>query len=197
MDTELPTNAAEKKPRVRKPRALGAEKKPRTRKAKPVTAEEPKHEEKTKHAEKHSPLLAVIRVRGLVGINRDIEDTLRMLRLDRVNHCVIVPKNPNFEGMAKKAAYFVTWGEINQETLEKLIAKRGRFAGDKRISDENYVKELAQLMLSGKAAKDTGIKPVFRLSPPSKGYKHTKVLFPRGALGYRGEKINELLKRMI
>ncbi|MCJ7816719.1 MAG: 50S ribosomal protein L30 [Candidatus Aenigmarchaeota archaeon] len=147
--------------------------------------------------EKGEKLFAVVRVRGSVGITRDLADTLMMLRLHRINHCVIVPKNQNFDGMLHKARNFITWGEIDKETLEKLVAKRGRFAGDKRVTDLNYAKELAHLILSGKNVKETGIKPVFRLSPPSKGYKSTKALFPKGSLGYRGERINELLKRMI
>ncbi|MCX6814083.1 MAG: 50S ribosomal protein L30 [Candidatus Aenigmarchaeota archaeon] len=147
--------------------------------------------------EKKEKLFAVVRIRGVVGVKKDIADTLLMLRLDRVNHCVIVPKNQNFEGMLQKARYFITWGEIDKETLEKLVSKRGRFAGDKRVTDLNYAKELAHFIISGKPVKETGIKPVFRLSPPSKGYRSTKALFPRGSLGYRGEKINELLKRMI
>ncbi|MEM5812113.1 MAG: 50S ribosomal protein L30 [Candidatus Aenigmatarchaeota archaeon] len=142
-------------------------------------------------------MLAVVRVRGCVNVRKEIADTLLMLRLDRVNHCVLVPKNSNFEGMLKKVQHYITWGEIERETLEKMIAKRGRFAGDRRITDQNYVKELAELILSGKKLSELGIKPVFRLSPPSKGYESTKTLYPKGSLGYRGEKINELLKRMI
>ena len=42
-----------------------------------------------------------------------------------------------------------------------------------------------------------GLKPVFRLSPPRKGYRHIKRPFPRGALGYRSAGMSELLKRMI
>lgn len=171
-----------------KPRSESAEK-PKAVKKVPEKAE-PKAEQKEK-------LFAVVMVRGVVGTNRKLKDTLRMLRLDRINHCVIVPKNQNYDGMLHKARNFITWGEIDRETLEKLVSKRGRFAGDKRVTDLNYAKELAQLMLSGKKVKDIGIKPVFRLSPPSKGYKSTKVLYPRGSLGYRGEKINELIKRMI
>jgi large subunit ribosomal protein L30 len=152
---------------------------------------------KPAHAEANQKLFAVVMVRGVVGTDRKLKDTLRMLRLDRINHCVVVPKNQNYDGMLHKARNFVTWGEIDKETLEKMVAKRGRLAGDKRVKDMSYAKELAQLILSGKKVKETGIKPVFRLSPPSKGYKSTKVLFPRGSLGYRGEKINELIKRMI
>ncbi len=183
---------APRKPRTEgeaKPRKPAGEKKPAVEKP-----EAPKAEVKEGPKEK---LFAVVRVRGSVGITRDLADTLMMLRLHRINHCVIVPKNKNYDGMLHKARNFITWGEIDREMLEKLVAKRGRFAGDKRVKDVGYAKELAHFILSGKAVKETGIKPVFRLSPPSKGYKSTKALFPRGSLGYRGEKINELLKRMI
>jgi len=39
---------------------------------------------------------------------------------------------------------------------------------------------------------------VFRLNPPKKGYKSIKKSYKEGgALGYRGEKINNLIQRMI
>jgi large subunit ribosomal protein L30 len=206
--SENPPSVKERKPRVPrksriekeggkaafKPSLESAEKPKVVKKVSEKTEPKVEQKEKPKHAEK---LFAVVMVRGVVGTDRRLKDTLRMLRLDRINHCVVVPKNQNYDGMLHKARNFVTWGEIDQETLEKMVAKRGRFAGDKRVTDLAYAKELAQLILSGKKVKDIGIKPVFRLSPPSKGYKSTKVLYPRGSLGYRGEKINELLKRMI
>ncbi|MBI4021685.1 MAG: uL30 family ribosomal protein [Candidatus Aenigmarchaeota archaeon] len=36
-----------------------------------------------------------------------------------------------------------------------------------------------------------------RLPPPSRGYRSMKFMFPKGSLGYRGEKINDLLRRMV
>ena len=42
-----------------------------------------------------------------------------------------------------------------------------------------------------------GLKPLFRLHPPRKGYEGIKRSFKEGgALGYRAEKINALLRRM-
>ena len=43
-----------------------------------------------------------------------------------------------------------------------------------------------------------GIQPVFRLRPPTKGFKGNikKSYRAGGELGYRGEDINELVKRM-
>jgi len=42
-----------------------------------------------------------------------------------------------------------------------------------------------------------GLKPLFRLHPPRKGYEGIKRSFKEGgALGYRADKINALLRRM-
>ncbi len=152
-------------------------------------------------------MYAVIRVRGRTGVRKDIRDTLSMLRLTRVNHCVLVPNTPAYMGMLKKVKDYVTWGEIDYDTLVKLIRYKGRLYGDKPITDE-YVKdtlgyegieELARALLEEKLLyKDIpNVKPVFRLHPPLKGWEKTKRHFTEGgALGYRGEKINELINRM-
>ena len=152
-------------------------------------------------------MIAVVRVRGKIGIKRDIERTLHLLRLRKKNHCVILNLDKNIVGMLNKIKHYVTWGEIDKETLIQLLKKRGRIAGNKRLTDE-YLKEklnmdfdqLAEKMIEGKISlKDIpGIKPFFRLKPPTKGFKNTKKDYSLGGdLGYRGKDINELLKRMI
>jgi len=142
-------------------------------------------------------LFAVVRIRGPVGVRRNIKDTLDMLRLNRVNHCVLAPGNPSYNGMLRKAEECITWGEISRQTLQKLIFRRGLVEG-KRPGKEKS-EELAKKMLAADAEglKKAGIKPVFRLNPPSKGYRSVRRFYPKGDLGYRGDKINELLKRMI
>lgn len=152
--------------------------------------------------------LAVVRVRGEVKASREVRETLRMLGLTRVNHCVVVDENPACMGMLHKAKDMITWGEIRLEVLEKLLRKRGRLAGDERLTDE-YIKsctsflsigEFAKAVYSGQAKLSAarGLKKVFRLHPPRKGYRATKRPFAdRGSLGYRGEKINDLILRMI
>ena len=152
-------------------------------------------------------MYAVVRIRGRVGVRKEVEDTLRMLRLRRVNNCVLVPENPSFKGMLEKAKDYITWGEINKETLVALLRKRLRLKGDKRVdekilkevTDFNSFEEFADALLEGKIRlKDfERLKPVFRLTPPSKGFKSVKQHWPKGDLGYRGEAINELLERMI
>ena len=151
-------------------------------------------------------MLAVIRIRGRVKVRKEIEDTMKILKLNRKHHCVFLPKNSVTSGMLQKIKDYVTWGEISKDMLKKLIQKRGRLSGNKRIS-EDFLKEsgiggfdeLAEKIINSEIKlKDLGIKTYFRLAPPSKGFKGSiKQHYPRGALGNRGEKINELLKRMI
>ena len=141
-------------------------------------------------------LLAVVRIRGSPGLDKPKKDTLNMLNLTRVNHCVVIREDPSYIGMLRKVENYVTWGEITKETLEKLVLKRGRLTGNKKIEPEK-VKKITETILKEKSVKNTPLKPVFRLHPPKKGYKSIKVLYPKGDAGYRGEKINELLKRMI
>ena len=137
-------------------------------------------------------MLAVIRVRGSVNESADVRKTFDLLKLTRTNQCVLHNKEKSIEGMLNVVQRFITWGEINDETLEKMIYKRGRMPGDERVEKKD-AKAIAKQVKEKKAK----IKPVFRLGPPSGGHKSTKLHFPKGALGNRGDKINELLKRMI
>ncbi len=152
-------------------------------------------------------MYAVIRLRGSVKVRREILDTLKMLRLHRVNHCVLVPETKDFKGMLAKVKDYVTYGEINKETLVELLKKRGKLVGNKKLTEEK-LKEItgyesfesfADALLSGKVKlKDfEQIKPVFRLNSPRKGLKSKKLHWPKGDLGYRGEAINELIARML
>jgi len=151
---------------------------------------------------------AAIRIRGHSGVRGDIEDTMRMLRLTRANHCVVLQETDEIKGMLMKAKDYITWGEVSEETLARMIKFRGRLIGDKPIDDEivkdntpfGSIMALAKGISKGatKYADIKDVKPLFRLSPPKKGYEGIKRGFGAGgALGYRGEKINDLISRMI
>ena len=151
---------------------------------------------------------AVIRVRGQPDVNKDIEYTMQILGLTRVNHCVVVPENDVMKGMLQKAKDYITWGEVNEATLADMIRVRGRLAGDEMIddaylasnSDFKTADEMAKAIINdGYKMKDIdGVKPVFRLHPPIKGYEGNKRSYKNGgALGYRGEAINDLIARML
>jgi large subunit ribosomal protein L30 len=152
-------------------------------------------------------MFAVIRIKGRVETRKKIEDTLQMLRLKHINNCTLVPETEDYRGMLNKAKDFITWGEINKETLVKMLEKRLRAEGDRRV-DKEVLKEatgfdsfekFADELIAGKIRiKDfEKIKSVFRLTPPSKGFKSVKDAYPKGDLGYRKEEINELIERMI
>jgi len=141
-------------------------------------------------------MYAVIRIKGLAKIREDFQDALKMLRLNRKMHCVVLEENDNVKGMLQKVKDRVTWGEIDDDILRLLIEKRGRKSGNIRLTKEEAEKTFKTLKESHKIPNE--IKPVFRLTPPSKGFKHSiKQHYPKGELGYRGKEINELLKRMI
>ena len=81
-------------------------------------------------------MLAVIRIRGSVNTRKEINDTLKMLRLPYVNNCVLAEDKPEIKGMIEKCKYYVTFGEIDKETLVALLKKRLRLAGNKRVDEK-------------------------------------------------------------
>ncbi len=152
-------------------------------------------------------MLVVIRIAGSVGARRKVEDTLKMLRLNYVNNCVLLEEKPEIKGMIEKCRNHITYGEVDKETLAALLKKRLRLAGNKRVDDKT-LKEVASFdsfenfataLIEGKTKIKNfeRLQQTFRLTPPSKGFKSTKEHYPKGDLGYRGKEINELLNRMI
>lgn len=149
----------------------------------------------------------VVRVRGTTGVKKDVANTLNMLRLNRINHGVLIQNNPSYRGMLQKAKDYITWGEVSREILKDVVSKRGKLIGDVVITEE-YIKEntdhssiegLTDALLNSEIkAEDINMKPVFRLHPPRKGYEGVRQSFSEGgSLGFRGDSINTLLKRMI
>lgn len=130
-----------------------------------------------------------------------------MLHLSRNNYAVLVNDSPSFLGMLKAAQGFVTWGEPSKETVASMLKERGRFVGNKKLTDEKLqkigyksVEELADAVFNCQVDYWTlpNIQPVFKLHPPTKGFRgKIKKSGAGGELGYRGEKISELLKRMV
>lgn len=122
--------------------------------------------------------IAIIKIRTSINVNKEILDTLSMLSLYDTNFCTVHEATPSIIGMIKKVKDYVTWGEISEETLKELIKVRG----EKNPKDPEKTKKF------------------FRLNSPKKGYgrKGIKVPFKLGgALGDRGNAINDLIKRML
>jgi large subunit ribosomal protein L30 len=158
-------------------------------------------------AEKKKCLVAV-RIRGMSDISQETKDTLNMLRLTRNCHATLLDDRPAYKGMLQKSKDYLTWGEVSQEIVALLLKKRGRLVGDKKLTDE-YAKELGYKSLDDLAeamfkleVEYNGlpkVKSVFRLHPPKKGFKGKvkRSYAAGGELGYRGDAINDLLKRMV
>lgn len=139
--------------------------------------------------------IAIIRVRGAVNLRREVKDTLNLLRLYRKNFCVVVEGNPSLMGMIKKVKDYVTYGEIDDATYKELVEKRGEEYKGREKDAKGRIEYKKFILIDGKK-----IKAFFRLNPPKKGFgrKGIKVSYKvHGALGYRADKINDLLKRMI
>ncbi len=50
---------------------------------------------------------AVVRVRGSVNVKPKIEETMRLMKLNRVNHCVIIPENDPYKGMMMRVKHML------------------------------------------------------------------------------------------
>jgi len=114
--------------------------------------------------------LAVVLIRGLVCTDKDIKDTLKMMNLQKKFSCAILPDNSVSRGMLQKCKDMITYGEVSEETIKELDSKREK-------KNNHYA-----------------------LPPPKGGFERNGTKKPyttHGALGYRGDKINDLLKKMM
>lgn len=156
-------------------------------------------------------LFFAVRIRGAPGMRRKILDTLKMLRMHKINHGVLIWGEKSYLGMLNKCKDYIAYGEIDEKTLVRLLRVRGRVEGNKPLTDEhiknltNYknIKEFAKALLKGEIQYKTRdlykVKPIFRLHPPRKGYRGSikKHYGEGGTLGYVQNYINELIHKMI
>lgn len=115
--------------------------------------------------------IAAIRIRGLVKVNSEIKSTLRMMNLDKKHTCTILESNDSTLGMLRKAKDYIAYGVVSEDSIKLLEEKR-------------------------KSKKEN----IYHLHPPKGGFERggiKKAFTSGGALGDRGEKINELIVKMI
>ncbi|MBI2043049.1 uL30 family ribosomal protein [Candidatus Pacearchaeota archaeon] len=140
-------------------------------------------------------MICIIRIKGEIGLDRDVVETLNRLRLKRKYSCVVIKPDAEKMGMIKKVKNFVAYGNINGETFEKLVEKRGQLLDKKKTID---AKKIVSNLKEGKTYEENNLKPFFRLHPPRKGID-SKIHFgkKKGVLGNNKEKINDLVERML
>ncbi|MBU2561306.1 MAG: uL30 family ribosomal protein [Nanoarchaeota archaeon] len=143
------------------------------------TQKEPKKAEPAKAPAKEpaaSGNVAVILIRNTTGASWALRDTLKMLNLHTKFSCSLFKKSGSILGMLKKAKGYITYGEIDGETEKLLEQKRAKKGSEKKA------------------------KMSYNLHPPRGGFERKgikKSYAQGGVLGYRGARINELIKKMI
>jgi large subunit ribosomal protein L30 len=155
--------------------------------------------------------LIAVRLKGSFGSPVQIERTLASLRLNRKFNAILLENTASTVATLRKAKDFVTWGELKSAGIAALLRQRGELFGGLALTDrsvqekfgEHSVDGLASALTQGRTTlsmlRQKGLRPVFRLRPPSGGFvRSTKRPFgSRGELGYRGPEISSLVSRMI
>jgi large subunit ribosomal protein L30 len=133
-------------------------------------------------------MIAIIRISGMVEIPTGAQETMFRMRLRRKYTCVVLQETPENLGMIANIRDFVAFGKIKQEDFKELIEKRGQAI--------NRKKKIEVFEFGKGKFEDHNLKPFFRLHPPRGGID-SKKHYPKGVLGSHGEKINELMRRML
>jgi large subunit ribosomal protein L30 len=131
-------------------------------------------------------VIAAVRIRGRVNVRHSIAETMERLNLKRVNNCTLIKVTDPYLGMLKKCTNHIAYGEVDEETLAKLVTKYGLNVDPKGL-------------ISGKVdAKELRERMPLRLHPPRHGMKSVRRHFNQGgSVGYMGKEINVLIARMV
>ena len=116
-------------------------------------------------------MIAIIRIRGQVALDKRSKETLDRLRLKKKYACVAIEPTKEQMGMIGSVRNFVSFGQISDETYKKLVEARGK--------------------------KDTegNLKPFFAMHPP-RGGANTKLHYPKGILG-ENKDMDKLVEKML
>jgi len=136
-------------------------------------------------------MILVIRISGQVEMLTYIKETLFRMHLRKKYSAVLLKETEETKNLLSQIRNFVAYGKIDSKTLEELISKRAKSIDGKKID----TKKVAEIIEKDGIEK-SGIKPFFRLHPPRKGID-SKSHYPKGILGDNGDKINDLVRRML
>ncbi|MEM4605514.1 MAG: uL30 family ribosomal protein [Candidatus Pacearchaeota archaeon] len=127
-------------------------------------------------------MIAAVRIHGQVGLSKEVEETLKRLRIRKKYNLVFIDENDKVKvGMIKRVKDYIMYGKISDDLVEKIIEARG------------------ELKEEGKKVKKSleNVKPWIRLHPPRGGFKKsTKLPYPKGILG-ENKDIAKYLEKML
>lgn len=115
-------------------------------------------------------MIAAVKVRGSIDARHKAKRTLEDLNMNKRNQCVVFEDSDSIRGMLNRAKDYITYGEISDETLEKLEERKG------------------EELESG----DT-----VNLTPPTGGFKNTKKQVGQGGSLGKRENLDELIQKMV
>ena len=166
-------------------------------------------------SKEHLPII-IIRICGQwERIPKEIQLILAKLHLKELNNAIILFYNKENFKVVKLIESYITWGYINKYTIEDLLRKRGSVTtGSDEPNDldnvniENALGKFGIVCIEDiifELTKETeNAKHVlnylgyFKLEKNDEGFDKANISFEKGGnQGFRGDKINALLKKMI
>jgi len=171
-----------------------------------------KHKSHLQEEQQH--LALIIRIRGNNGLTPRITKLLSYWKLTGKNRAVLLPVNEKMMRDLKVAQSYITWGFPSKQAVNDLLYKRGVTAVGRKPLTDNTVIEEALGETTGIICIEDLVHELynygpnflsvcqflaaFKLETPAGGFRNKRVPFSRGGdSGLRGEKINDLLTRMI
>ncbi|XP_058288114.1 ribosomal protein uL30-like isoform X2 [Hylobates moloch] len=145
--------------------------------------------------DKHS-LAFVVRIERIDGVSLLVQRTIARLRLKKIFSGVFVKVTPQNLKMLRIVEPYVTWGFPNLKSVRELILKRGQAKVKNKIiplTDNTVIEEHL-----GKHFQEISwfLRP-FHLSVARHATKNrVGFLKEMGTPGYRGERINQLIRQL-
>lgn len=162
-------------------------------------------------SEQKSSCLLAVRVRGSAGIKHRIKAILSDLGLNRRNQAILMTDTPAIRGTLKVVKDTLFWGEATEDLLSLLLTKRTKMEKIGNLTDQEVKKRfsktniqtLAKSLSTGEIKpqdlKRKGVNIRYNLNSPKGGYggKIKEPFGKSGVLGYQGDSIREIVKKMI
>jgi large subunit ribosomal protein L30 len=197
-----PRTARKEKPKLARKRKVTEEKKKEIAPEKKAVVVTPEVSGK--------PLFLAVRLLGAFGCPAEINSALNGLRLNSRFRGVLLEKSESTMGTLRKVKDYVTWGEVKHQDVATLFKERGELLNGMALTDRfvkeslghESVTELAQALTRGQLTlrmlREKGVAPVFRLRPPSGGFRMSvkRPFKSYGELGDRGAEISKLVEQM-